>query len=141
MKIAITGSTGLIGEALIEGIERRGDTAIRVVRSNPGPADISWDIAEGTIEAAKLEGVDAVVHLAGAGIGDKKWSPERKREILDSRVKGTELLAQTLAGLERKPVLISGSAVGIYGNRGDEELTEHSEPGTDRALNFVARDR
>lgn len=131
MKIAITGSTGLIGEALIEGIERRGDTAIRIVRSTPGPTDVLWNIDEGTIESDKLEGVDAVVHLAGAGIGDKRWTPERKKVILESRVQGTNLLAKTLANLENRPsTLLIGSAIGIYGDKGDEELTEENEPGS-----------
>ena len=88
----------------------------------------------GRIDAAGLEGVDAVVHLAGAGIGDKKWTPERKQLILESRTKATDLLARTLAGLARPPaVLISGSAVGYYGNRGDAVLTEESPPGDDFA--------
>jgi len=134
MDIAVTGSTGLIGTALCRRLEADGDRVIRVVRRRvaAGEAAIRWDPAAGTIDAASLEGVGAVVHLAGAGIGDKRWSVERKREILESRTKGTALLAATLAGLERKPdVLVSGSAIGFYGDRGDEVLTEQSEPGTD----------
>ncbi len=130
MKIAITGSSGLIGSALIEAITARGDTAIRVVRSSPGPEDILWDIHAGTIDADKLEGVDAVVHLAGEGIGEAKWSPEQKRKILESRTLSTALLADTLAGLESKPsVFVSGSAMGIYGDRGDTKLDEQAERG------------
>ena len=134
MDIAVTGSTGLIGTALCRRLEADGDRVIRVVRRRVAAdeAAIRWDPAAGTIDAASLEGVGAVVHLAGAGIGDKRWSVERKREILESRTKGTALLAATLAGLERKPdVLVSGSAIGFYGDRGDEVLTEQSEPGND----------
>ncbi|HEY5154220.1 MAG TPA: TIGR01777 family oxidoreductase [Acidimicrobiales bacterium] len=134
MDIAVTGSTGLIGTALCRRLEADGDRVIRVVRRRVAAdeAAIRWDPAAGIIDAASLEGVGAVVHLAGAGIGDKRWSVERKREILESRTKGTALLAATLAGLERKPdVLVSGSAIGFYGDRGDEVLTEQSEPGND----------
>jgi len=93
---------------------------------------IVWDPDEGTIDAAELEGVGGVVHLAGAGIGDRRWTPSRKRTILESRTHGTRLLAETLARLDRKPsVLVSGSAVGYYGNRDDEACTEVTTPGTD----------
>ncbi|MGH9111839.1 MAG: TIGR01777 family oxidoreductase, partial [Acidimicrobiales bacterium] len=89
-----------------------------------------WDPAGGTIEGGALAGIDAVVHLAGAGIGDKRWTPERKREIRESRTLGTGLLTRTLAELPRPPaVLVSASAIGYYGERGDEELTESSPPG------------
>lgn len=131
MKIAITGSSGLIGTALRQAIERRGDTAVRIVRRSPGANEIRWDIGAGTIEADKLEGIDAVVHLSGEGIGEAKWSPAQKKELVESRTKSTALLANTLAGLENKPsVFVSGSAMGIYGNRGDELLSESAEPGT-----------
>lgn len=131
MKIAITGSSGLIGSALIKAITARGDTPVRIVRSSPGANDILWDIGAGTIDSDKLEGVDAVVHLAGEGIGEEKWSPEQKKKILDSRTLGTALLAEALAGLTEKPkVLVSGSAMGFYGDRGDTRLTEHAERGT-----------
>jgi uncharacterized protein (TIGR01777 family) len=103
---------------------------VRVVRSGTPSADtLRWDPDSGAIDASGLEGLDAVVHLAGAGIGDKKWTDERKQLILQSRVVGTTLLATTLAGLARPPsVLVSGSAIGWYGDRGDEELTEESRP-------------
>ena len=136
MDVAITGSTGLIGTALVARLERDGHRAIRVVRGGaPGARDIvRWDPAGGTIDAAGLEGLDAVVHLAGAGIGDKRWTEARKRLILESRVQGTTLLARTLAGLDRKPgVLVSGSAVGYYGAHGDETLTEDAPSGDDFA--------
>jgi uncharacterized protein len=136
VEVAITGASGLIGSALASSLGADGHAVRPVVRpaSDGPPADgaIRWDPAAGTIESDALEGIDAVVHLAGAGIGDKRWSPARKREIRDSRVRGTDLLARTLARLSRPPaVLVSGSAVGYYGDRGDEELTEQSAPGTD----------
>ena len=131
--VLVTGAHGLIGTALIPRLRADGHRVVRLVRSDPeGSDDVRWDPSAGTIDAAGIEGVDAVVHLAGAGIGDKKWTPARKHLILDSRTEGTDLLARTLAGLTRPPkVLLSGSAVGYYGNRGAEELTEASAPGDD----------
>ena len=132
MDIAITGASGLIGTALRASLEADGHRVVPVVRRPVGDGEraVRWDPAAGTIDRAGLEGLDAVVHLAGAGIGDKRWSDDRKREILESRSKGTALLADALAGLERKPpVLVSGSAIGYYGDRGDEVLTEQSTPG------------
>jgi uncharacterized protein len=138
--IAITGATGLIGTALGAYLRSGGHTVKRVVRRNPTGDDISWDPAAGTIEAEKLDGIDAVVHLAGHGIGDGKWTEEHKRKVLDSRVQGTTLLAETLAGLSRKPyVFISGSAVGFYGDRGAETLTEESSAGTGFLADVVER--
>ena len=133
MDVAVTGSSGLIGTALSRVLEAAGHTVVRVVRRPVGSAEtaLRWDPDAGTIDAAGLEGVAAVVHLAGAGIGDRRWTPERKREILESRTKGTALVATTLAGLSRPPeVLVSGSAIGFYGDRGDEVLTEQSPPAT-----------
>lgn len=137
MEVAITGASGLIGSALARSLRDDGHTVLSLVRpastgQRAGADAIRWDPVAGTIEADGLEGIDAVVHLAGAGIGDKRWSPARKREILESRTQGTDLLARTLAGLSRRPsVLVSGSAVGYYGDRGDEVLTEQSSPGAD----------
>ncbi len=131
MRIAITGSSGLVGTALARSLEADGHTAVRVVRSGGGADTIRWDIERGEIDAAGLEGLGGVVHLAGEGIGDKRWTDEQKRKIKESRSKGTHLLAEALAGLSDKPpVLVSGSAIGIYGDRGDEQLTEASTPGT-----------
>ena len=128
MDIAITGSSGLIGTALRVSLEAAGHSAIRVVRS--GSDGIGWDPAEGRIDAAGFEGIDAVVHLAGEGIGERRWNDEVKKSILDNRVDGTTLLAETLAGLQNPPkVLLSGSATGYYGERGDEVLTEQSSKG------------
>ena len=88
-----------------------------------GESAVRWDPTAGTLDAAALEGVDGVVNLSGAGIGDKRWSDAYKREVLESRTKGTDLLARTLAGLERPPaVMVNGSATGIYGETGDTAL-------------------
>lgn len=131
MKIAISGSSGLIGGALCESFRADGHDVRRLVRSDSEEPDaIRWDPAGETIDAGALEGLDAVVHLAGAGIGDGRWSEARKREILESRTKGTALIAQTLAELSSPPkVLVSASAIGYYGDRGDEVLTEDSSRG------------
>lgn len=131
MDIAITGSRGLVGSALVPELERAGHRPARLVRSvRPGADELGWDPDAGAIDAAGLEGIDAVVHLAGAGIGDKRWTPARKHLILESRTKGTDVLARALAGLVNKPaVLISASGVDYYGPHGDETLTEASSPG------------
>jgi uncharacterized protein len=131
VKVLVTGSTGLIGTALGQALEARGDQVTRLVRRTPGPGQAGWDPDAGDVDAGALEGHDAVVHLAGVGIGERRWSHEHKRAVLDSRVRGTTLLARTLAGLTERPrVLASSSAVGYYGDRGDEVLTEASGPGT-----------
>ena len=133
-RIAVTGATGLIGGALAASLRADGHTVQAVTRrdSAAGDGDIVWDPDAGTIDAAALEGVDAVVHLAGEPIGDRRWSDEVKRRIHDSRERGTRLLAGTLAELDAPPaVLVSGSAVGYYGDRGDEVLTEEAAPGED----------
>jgi uncharacterized protein (TIGR01777 family) len=138
VRVAVTGSTGLIGTALCDRLATDGHDVVRVVRRPvaTGEAAARWDPAGGTIDAGALAGIDAAVHLAGAGIGDERWTDERKRELVESRTRSTELLASTLAGLDPRPtVLVSGSAVGYYGERGDEVLTEASGPGDD----FLAR--
>jgi hypothetical protein len=104
---------------------------IRVVRRPPAPGEVFWDPTRGRIDVAGLEGVDAVVHLAGESIAAGRWTAERKRRIRASRVDGTRLLAGALGQLTRKPaVLVSASAIGIYGDRNDEELDEGSAPGS-----------
>jgi len=132
MKVAITGSSGLLGSALVASLRGDGHTALRLVRREPSGADeVRWDPAAGTIDAAALEGVDAVVNLAGAGIGDERWTDERKRVILDSRVDSTTVLCEALAGLERPPqVLLSASGIDYYGDTGDAVITEESPPGS-----------
>jgi uncharacterized protein (TIGR01777 family) len=131
MRVLVTGSHGLIGSALIAALRARGDEVTRLVRSaSPGPGEARWDPEGGEIDAAALEGHDAVVHLAGEGIGEQKWTDEQKRRIMESRRKGTTLLAEAVARLAAKPsVLVSASGINFYGDRGDEELTEESPPG------------
>lgn len=130
MEVVVSGSSGLIGSALVSALEAGGHTVRRLVRSGASGRDVAWDPARGTCDAPSLEGADAVVHLAGEGIGDRRWSEDQKRRIRESRVDGTRLLAESLAGLGSRPsVLVSGSAIGIYGDRGDETLTEDSPLG------------
>ncbi len=132
MDIAITGASGLIGAALTAALRAGGDRPVALVRRSVGQGEdaIEWNPAAGRIDAASLEGIQGVVHLAGAGIGDKRWTDEYKREVLESRTGPTRLLTETLASLQRPPdVLVSGSAIGYYGDRGDEVLTEDSAPG------------
>jgi hypothetical protein len=131
MHLAVTGSTGLIGNALVASLTTGGDAVIRIVRSaRPGPDQIRWDIERSEIDVEGLRGVDAVVHLAGEGIADKPWTDEQKRRISDSRTAGTGLIARTLADMQGGPrVLVCASAIGLYGDRGDEELTEDSGAG------------
>lgn len=132
MRIAITGASGLIGTALGAYLGTGGHEVLRLVRrETQAPDEVFWKPSAGEIDAARLEGVDAVIHLAGANVGDQRWSDERKALIMDSRTEGTGLIARALAGLENKPkVLISASAIGIYGDeRGDEVLTEDASAG------------
>lgn len=130
MRIAVTGSSGLIGSALCASLEGDGHEVVRVVRSGSGPGTVRWDIEAQTIDAAGLEGLDGVVHLAGEGIASGRFTAAHKKAVLESRTHGTALLARTLASLDAKPpVLLSGSAIGFYGDRGDEELTEASPAG------------
>ncbi len=134
MKIAVTGASGFVGSALCAFLQTGGHTVLRVNRGRvrPGVTDISWDPMRGELDASSLEGVDAVIHLAGAPIAER-WTDEHRAAIRDSRVLATALLARTLAGLTRKPsVLLSGSAIGFYGaDRGDTLLDETSASGDD----------
>ncbi|HUF31870.1 MAG TPA: TIGR01777 family oxidoreductase [Acidimicrobiales bacterium] len=131
MDVAITGSSGLIGSALVTALEAGGHTVRRVVRSGTsGPGRVRWSPTEGRIDTDALAGVDAVVNLAGEGISEKRWTDEQKRRIRESRTQGTRLLAEALAVLEPRPsVLLSGSGIHYYGCRGDEELTEDDDHG------------
>lgn len=131
MQVLVSGSTGLIGRALVPSLEEAGHEVTPLVRpGTSGAADgVRWAPAEGEIDRDELEGFDAVVHLAGEPI-DQRWTGETKRRIRDSRVEGTRLLAGALADLDDPPdVLISGSAVGYYGDRGDAWLEEDAAPG------------
>lgn len=132
MDVAISGSSGLIGTALIPALTAAGHRPVRLVRRPASGADeIAWDPARGQIDAASLEGIGAVVHLAGAGIGDRRWTDAYKREILESRTVSTALLAGTLASLQRPPaVFLSGSAIGFYGASATETFTERSPHGS-----------
>lgn len=131
MKILVTGASGLVGRALVPLLTAEGHEAARLVRSAPGAGDVPWDPDAGTLGAEALEGFDGVVHLAGENIASGRWNTEKKRRIRESRVRGTRLLSETLAALERPPrVLVSASAVGFYGDRGEDELTEASPAGT-----------
>jgi uncharacterized protein len=130
--VAVTGSGGLIGRALVRRLRDEGHGVRRVVRSDAGGADeVRWDPMVGTIDSAGLVGVDAVVHLAGEGIGDHRWTEAQKRKIRDSRVIGTTVLAEALARLEPRPaVLLTASGISVYGDRGDEVVTEATGAGT-----------
>jgi uncharacterized protein (TIGR01777 family) len=134
VKIAITGASGLIGTALSRSLQADGHEVVALVRRpvRPGEAAAQWDPASGTVDGPGLEGVGAVVNLAGAGIGDKRWTDEYKRQVLESRTRSTALIARTVATLSDPPeVLVSGSAMGIYGDTGDAEVTEATPPGDD----------
>lgn len=131
--VAISGASGLIGSALVRRLEARGDRVRRLVRGSApaNPSDIPWDPVRGVLDAAALEGVDAIVSLAGEPVA-QRWSSARKRAIRDSRVGGTETLSRAVRAMARKPrVFLSGSAVGYYGDRGDAPLDEASAPGSD----------
>lgn len=136
MNILVTGSTGLVGSAVVQFLTTGGHRVLRLVRIAPRNADeIAWNPTAGTIDADKLEGVDAVVHLAGDNIAHGRWSAAKKARIRDSRVLGTRLLSTALAKLNRKPrVFVCASAIGYYGHRGDEVMTESSPPG----LTFIS---
>jgi hypothetical protein len=138
MKIIVTGSSGLIGAALVKTLLARGDEVTCLVRTAAharradGAREVLWNPARGELDGAELEGQDAAVHLAGDPIAEGRWTNEKKRRIRDSRVQGTTLLAATLAQLRTPPrVLLSASAVGYYGDRGEEILTEASATGAD----------
>ena len=139
--ITISGATGMIGSALVTRLREGGHGVRRLVRSarDAQPGDVRWDPASETLDARVLEGSDAIVHLAGAPIA-RRWTTEHKREIRESRLRGTELIARAVAAMEVKPrVVLSGSAVGYYGDRGDKLLDESSAPGND-FLGTLARE-
>ena len=138
LEIAVTGSSGLIGTALIEYLHAAGHHVRRIVRSPGAPDSIRWDPIAGTIEADRLEGVDAVIHLAGEGIAEKRWTDEQKRVIHDSRTQGTDLIARTIAALSNPPrVFISGSAIGWYGDTGAIPVDETAPAGSDYLASIV----
>lgn len=133
MKILVTGSTGFIGSALIPFLTSGGYEVTRLVRAQPRPgeAEIQWDPGVGKLDVAKLEGFAAMVHLSGESIAAGRWTTARKRRIRESRLKSTSLLCEALNRLEQPPkVLVCASAIGYYGNRGEEILREHSPAGS-----------
>jgi hypothetical protein len=130
MKVLVSGATGLVGSALVADLEREHEILRLTRRARRPGSDLSWDPGAGVLERRALEGLDAVVHLAGESIGGRRWNPAHQRRVRESRERGTRLLCDALAALERPPrVLLSASAVGYYGDRGDEVLTEESPPG------------
>ena len=133
MKILISGASGLVGTALIKSLEPEGHEIFRLVRHAPNSqAEVEWSPDRYSIALARIEGFDAVVNLAGDSIAEGRWTEEKKRRIRESRVKGTKLLGDALANLTKRPkTFICASAIGYYGNRGDELLTETSAPGDD----------
>ena len=132
MKIAITGASGLIGSALVPHLRTQGHEVMRLVRRPSTAADeITWDPKAGTVDLARLQGTEAVVHLAGAGVGDHRWTDDYKRQILDSRVDGTRTIVEAITKLDTPPkVLVSGSAIGWYGETGDRRVDESDPAGT-----------
>lgn len=132
MDFAVTGASGLIGRALVDRLRLQGHQVRRLVR--PGsvlePGDVHWDPETGDVDLAALAGVDGVVHLAGAGVGDHRWTPAYRETILQSRVQGTRTIVRAMSALDPKPLtLVSASAIGWYGDRAGELLTENSAPG------------
>ena len=130
-QIAISGASGLVGSQLVPFLRAGGHDVVRLVRRPPSATDeIAWDPASGQIDIASLEGMDAVIHLAGVSIAGGRWTTARKAAILSSRLQGTSLLAKTLTRLQRPPrVLVSASGIGYYGDARNAPLTEDSPPG------------
>ena len=131
MRVAVTGASGLIGSALVSSLRASGHEVLRLVRRPASqPDEVTWDPAAGTVDLARLAGTDAVVHLAGAGVADKRWTDAYKQTIKRSRVDSTRTIVRAMTQLDPMPsVLLSGSAVGYYGDRGEEVLLETSAPG------------
>jgi uncharacterized protein len=133
MKVLMTGSSGFLGTALRRALEDGGHSVASLVRRDPRPGskEIEWDPGRGRIEPRALEGADAAIHLAGIDLVGRRWTEQHKARALDSRVRGTRLFSEALAALDAPPqALVSSSAIGYYGDRGDEVLTEDSGPGT-----------
>jgi uncharacterized protein len=131
VKVAITGASGFIGTTLGARLEADGHAVLRVGRGPAGPGGLTWDPAAGRLDGTELEGLDGVVNLAGAGVASGRWTAARRHELRASRIASTRLLSRTLAALDRPPpVLLSASAVGYYGDRGEDELIESSPAGT-----------
>lgn len=142
MKILISGASGLVGTAFAAAARREGHTVARLVRpgGSAGEGDARWDPMAATVDLAAIEGADAVVHLSGSNVAEGRWTPRRKATLRGSRIATTRVLVDALAQLRHKPrVFLCASATGYFGDRGDEILTEASEPGTD-FLSLLVRD-
>jgi uncharacterized protein (TIGR01777 family) len=138
-RVAVTGSSGLVGSALVGHLKNEGYTVQKLVRRKAvSPEEISWDPQAGTVDLASLEGVDAVIHLAGAGVGDKRWTAKYRAEILNSRLLGTTAIAQACAAI-KPAAFISASAIGFYGETGNRAVTEEDRGGDD-FLSAVCRE-
>lgn len=134
MKILVSGARGLVGKALNAELAKQGNEIVSLVRRTPAPGarEIEWHPNKGLIDAEKLEGFDVVVHLAGESIASGRWTDEKKKQIRESRVKGTTILSEAISKLSNPPAtFVSASAIGFYGNRGEEQLSEESGPGND----------
>ncbi|MEO3823419.1 TIGR01777 family oxidoreductase [Actinomadura sp. B10D3] len=131
MRVTITGSSGLIGSALVQSLRADGHEVVRLIRREPSRSDeAQWSPADGCVDKASLEGADAVVHLAGAGIGDRPWTRAYMRRIRESRLAGTRTLAEAIATADPRPrVLVCGSAIGYYGDTGGQEVDEKAARG------------
>ena len=130
-RVAVTGSSGLVGSALVSHLKSEGYTVQRLVRRKPvSPDEVSWDPKAGTIDLAALEGIDAIIHLAGAGVGDKRWTSKYRAEILNSRLLGTTTIAHAATSL-KPSVFISASAIGYYGETGNRAVNEDDRSGDD----------
>jgi len=131
-RIVVAGASGLIGSALVRSLEGDGHEVVRLVRRTAvGPSEVTWEPEAGRVDAAGLEGADAVVNLAGAGVGDRRWTAAYKKTIRDGRVNGTRALAEAVAGMAEPPrVFVNGSAIGIYGETGDRAVDESTPAGS-----------
>lgn len=132
MRVAVTGASGLIGSALVAGLHREGHDVLRLVRRDARGADeVSWDPLGGTVDTARLSGIDACFHFAGAGVGDRRWTTSYKQVLWDSRVRGTRTIAAAVAALSPRPrVLVCGSAIGYYGDTGERAVDESAPRGS-----------
>ena len=141
MRVAVTGASGLIGSALVPALRARGDEVIRLVRRAPSaPDEVRWNPDTGEVDLAGLAGVEGIVHLAGAGVGDHRWTDAYKAEILNSRVRGSRAIARAAAALDPKPsVLVCGSAIGYYGDTGDRAVDESAAQGAGFLADVVAQ--
>jgi len=140
VKVVVAGANGLIGSHLVRALRGRGDEVVPLVRSPRDPGDVRWDPGAAGEWTRALDGCDAVVNLAGANVGAKRWSEGYKREIRESRIRSTRALVDAMAAARSKPrAFVSASAVGYYGGRGEEEVTESTPAGSD-FLAQVCRD-